>query len=68
MTTTTTPYLAKMDRMLAEARANEGLQGVSLFVRDGNDVTNEDIAKAFCIMEEARRAGKTKIIATFKPE
>lgn len=47
MTNCKTPYVAEMDRILSEKRA-VGMRGVRLFVRDGGDVTAEDIARGYC--------------------
>ena len=63
----TTPYIAKMDNALDTARRDEFLEGVRLFVRDGSDTTREDVARAFCVMEDARRNGRFKLIATANP-
>ena len=47
-----TPYIAEMDRILTDKRA-AGLRGIRLFVRDGGDVTSEDIARGYCQMCKA---------------
>jgi len=63
-----TPHIVRMDEMLEEARGGKnGLKGVRLFVRDGNDSTLEDIAHAFCVMEQGRRDGKFKLVAFADP-
>ena len=52
-----TPYIAEMDRILTSKRA-AGVRGVRLFVRDGGDVTSEDIARGYCKMCKAEGDGK----------
>ena len=47
-----TPYIAEMDRILS-AKRSKGLRGVRLFVRDGGDVTSEDVARGYCQMCKA---------------
>lgn len=49
MTNCKTPYIAEMDRILSDKRAS-GIRGVRLFVRDGGDVTSEDVARGYCQM------------------
>ena len=51
-----TPCLAKMDRILSGKR-KAGLRGVKLFVQKSDDCTHEDIARGYCMMEEASDAG-----------
>lgn len=52
-----TPYIAEMDRILS-AKRSTGLRGVRLFVRDGGDVTSEDIARGYCKMCKAESEKK----------
>ena len=56
MTDCKTPYVAEMDRILTEKRA-AGMRGVRLFVRDGGDVTAEDVARGYCQLCKAEDAG-----------
>ena len=57
MTNCKTPYVAEMDRILSEKRA-AGWRGVRLFVRDGSDVTTEDVARGYCQLCKAEDEGK----------
>lgn len=57
MTNCKTPYVAEMDRILSEKRA-AGWRGVRLFVRDGSDVTAEDVARGYCQLCKAEDEGK----------
>ena len=57
-----TPYLTKMDEILSEKRES-GLCGIKLFVPKSDDCTPEDIARGFCLMEQADRDGHFKDIS-----
>ncbi len=56
------PYLAKMDEILKEKRKS-GLRGIKLFVPKSDDCTPEDIARGYCLMEQADRDGHFKDIS-----
>lgn len=49
-----TPYLSRMDEILSEKRKS-GLRGIKLFVPKSDDCTAEDIARGYCLMEQADR-------------
>lgn len=55
------PYITRMNVILREKRSS-GLRGVRLFVPKSEDCSAEDIARGFCIMHEAEKAGKYKDI------
>ena len=59
MTDCKAPSIAEMDRILAGKRA-AGLRGIRLFVRDGGDVTSEDIARGYCQMCKAEDESRFK--------
>ena len=57
-----TPYLSKMDNILSEKR-KAGLQGLKLFVPKSDDCSANDIARSYCMMEEADRNNRFKDIS-----
>ena len=57
MTSCKTPYMDEMDRILSDKRA-AGVRGVRLFVRDGGDVTAEDVARGYCQLCKSECAGR----------
>lgn len=57
-----TPYLTKMDEILSEKRKS-GLRGIKLFVPKSDDCTTEDIARGYCLMEQADREKHFKDIS-----
>ena len=54
------PNVLKMDSLLSECQ-REGFDGVRLFVPNSRDISLDDIAHDFCVLETARRSNKAVV-------
>ena len=54
------PNVLKMESLLSECQ-REGFDGVRLFVPNSRDISLDDIAHDFCVLETARRNNKAVV-------